>query len=145
MPTNPSPQAQRGLARERDVAAMVEGVVGCKWSVRILRLIADGTARPSAIQRACPGLSAKVMNERLAKLLHFGIARRTVEGQRPPLRVTYALTPFGRSFAGVLDEIRRLQALVDARDLSAESAPSSTPGSSKPRTRARGTALEKGG
>lgn len=93
---------------------MVEDVIGCKWSLKLLQLIADGVERPSAFQRACPGLSAKVMNERLAKLQRFGIASRTVAGTKPPLRVSYALTPFGRRFVGVLDEVRRLQLFVDA-------------------------------
>ncbi|MCK6447492.1 MAG: winged helix-turn-helix transcriptional regulator [Planctomycetes bacterium] len=99
--------------RVPDVAGMVEDVIGCKWSLRLLQLIADGVERPSAFQRACPGLSAKVMNERLAKLQRFGIASRSVAGTKPPLRVSYTLTPFGRRFAGVLAEVKKLQAFVD--------------------------------
>ena len=56
------------------VASMVESIVGCKWSVRLLQLCADGQSRPSAFLRACPGLSAKVMNERWQKMRRFGIA-----------------------------------------------------------------------
>src|SRR5581483_3402674 len=96
------------------VAAMVEEIVGCKWSVRLLRLIAEGCSRPSALQRACPGLSAKVMNERLRKMIGFGIVRRTVFGEKPPVEVAYALTPFGRRFMRILDEVRRLQDSLDA-------------------------------
>lgn len=99
--------------RVPDVAGMVEDVIGCKWSLTLLRLIADGVERPSALQRACPRLSAKVLNQRLAKLQRFGIASRSVAGTKPPLRVRYALTPFGRRFVGVLDEVRRLQEFVD--------------------------------
>lgn len=106
-------------AREADeaarvpVSAMVESIVGCKWSVRLLQLCAEGLTRPSAFLRACPGLSAKVMNERWRKMLRFGIVERTVTGQRPPLEVEYRLTPFGRRFIRVLDEVKRLQAAVD--------------------------------
>src|SRR5690606_6329899 len=95
------------------VAAMVESIVGCKWSVRLLRLCADGESRPSALLRACPGLSAKVMNERLRKMLRFGILRRTVHGEKPPIEVDYRLTPFGLRFMGILDEVRRLQEELD--------------------------------
>ncbi len=95
------------------VASMVESIVGCKWSVRLLGLIADGHSRPSALLRASPGLSTKVMNERLRKITRFGIAQRTVFGTKPPLRVEYALTPFGRRFIGILDDIQRLQESVD--------------------------------
>ena len=63
------------------VSAMVESIVGCKWSVRILQLCAEGLTRPSAFLRACPGLSAKVMNERWRKMLRFGIVERSVHGE----------------------------------------------------------------
>lgn len=95
------------------VASMVESIVGCKWSVRLLRLLADGGSRPSALLRACPGLSPKVMNERLRKMVRFGIAQRTVFGEKPPVEVEYVLTPFGRRFMGILEEVRRLQEAVD--------------------------------
>jgi DNA-binding HxlR family transcriptional regulator len=101
------------------VAAMVESIVGCKWSVRLLQLVSEGHTRPSAMLRASPGLSAKVLNERLRKMLRFGILTRTVFGEKPPVEVEYTLTPFGRRFLRILDEVRRLQADVDGRGASA--------------------------
>lgn len=95
------------------VASMVESIVGCKWSVRLLQLCDEGHLRPSAFLRACPGLSAKVMNERLRKFMRFGIVQRTVFGEKPPVEVEYALTGFGRRFIGILAEVRRLQAALD--------------------------------
>lgn len=105
------------------VAAMVESIIGCKWSVRLLGLLAEGGARPSALLRACPGLSAKVMNERLRKMLRFGIARRAVSGEKPPVEVEYALTPFGRRFIGILEEVRRLQEAVDRGAMDSDGGP----------------------
>jgi DNA-binding HxlR family transcriptional regulator len=95
------------------VAAMVESIIGCKWSVRLLGLLADGCTRPSALLRACPGLSTKVMNERLRKMMRFGIVRRSVFGEKPPVEVEYLLTPLGRRFMRILEEVRRLQEAVD--------------------------------
>ena len=95
------------------VASMVESIVGCKWSVRILQLCAEGHNRPGMVMRACPGLSAKVMNERWRKMIRFGIMQRTVFGTKPPVEVEYQLTPFGRRFLKILDEVRRLQESVD--------------------------------
>lgn len=103
-----------------EVATMVESIVGCKWSLSLLRLAADGTSRPSALLRACPGLSAKVMNERLHKLQRFGIVRRTVVGDKPPVEVDYLLTPFGRRFIDLLDEVRRLQRDIDSGSVPVE-------------------------
>ena len=105
------------------VAAMVESIIGCKWSVRLLGLLADGCNRPSAILRACPGLSAKVMNERLQKMMRFQIARRTVFGEKPPVEVEYVLTPFGRRFIGILEEVRRLQEAVDQGAIESDDSP----------------------
>lgn len=107
------PTSASGEAETIPVASMVESVVGCKWSIGLLGLLADGCSRPSAILRASEGLSAKVMNERLRKLLRFGIVSRTVSGDKPPVEVDYVLTPFGRRFIGILDEVRRLQEAVD--------------------------------
>jgi DNA-binding HxlR family transcriptional regulator len=99
------------------VAEMVESIIGCKWSVRVLGRLAEGSSRPSELLRSCPGLSAKVMNERLQKLMRFGIAARTVFGEKPPVEVAYALTPFGRRFLGIVDEVRRLQDAVDRGEM----------------------------
>ncbi|MBK6486038.1 MAG: helix-turn-helix transcriptional regulator [Gemmatimonadetes bacterium] len=107
---------------EIQVAAMVESVVGCKWSVRLLQLCAEDHRRPSAFLRACSGLSAKVMNERLHKLTRFGIVQRTVCGEKPPVEVEYRLTPFGYRFMTILEEIRRLQEAVDREAMSAPDA-----------------------
>ncbi|MEO8325480.1 MAG: winged helix-turn-helix transcriptional regulator [Nitrospirota bacterium] len=99
--------------RRVPVASMVESIVGCKWSIHILQLCAEGHNRPGMVLRACPGLSAKVMNERWRKMIRFGIMRRTVVGIKPPVEVEYQLTPFGRRFLKILDEVRNLQEAVD--------------------------------
>lgn len=116
---NQEPQSSRPTFSEQEgpdvpVAAMVESIVGCKWSLQILGLIAQSCQRPSAILRGCPGLSAKVLNERLRKLIRFGIIDRTVYGEKPPVEVEYCLTAFGRRFLTILDEVRRLQEAVDS-------------------------------
>jgi DNA-binding HxlR family transcriptional regulator len=95
------------------VAAMVESIIGCKWSVRILQLCGEGPCRPSTFLRSCPGLSAKVLNERLRKMIRFGILQRTVLGEKPPVEVEYRLTPFGLRFTRIIEEVRRLQEAVD--------------------------------
>lgn len=106
--------------RSIPVASMVESIIGCKWSVRLLQLCAGGVSRPNAYLKACPGLSAKVMNERWHKMTRFGIVQRTVFGDKPPVEVQYSLTAFGRRFMGILDEVHRLQEAVDKGAISEE-------------------------
>ena len=112
------PAGKGAPATAPDVARAVECIVGCKWSVSILLLIAEGVCRPSALLRASKGLSTKVMNERLLKMQRFGILEKRVEGAKPPLHVEWLLTDFGRRFIGLLDEVRKLQSFVDAKAIS---------------------------
>jgi DNA-binding HxlR family transcriptional regulator len=91
-----------------DVHRMVEDIVGCKWSLCVLDLVSRGVARPGAMQKSIPGLSTKVLNERLRKLLRFGIIQRQVFAEVPP-HVEYRLTPFGRRFERLLQQIEELQ------------------------------------
>jgi DNA-binding HxlR family transcriptional regulator len=87
---------------------MVEDIVGCKWSLVVLDLVRRGVSRPGAMQRSVAGLTAKVLNERLRKLIRYGIVEREVFAEVPP-HVEYRLTPFGMRFSGVLEQIEKLQ------------------------------------
>jgi DNA-binding HxlR family transcriptional regulator len=100
-------KAKRILRPGVGAARMVEDIIGCKWSLTVLALVAGGVSRPGAMQRRVAGLTAKVLNERLRKLLRFGIIERQVFAEVPP-RVEYRLTAFGRKFDGVLREIAAL-------------------------------------
>jgi DNA-binding HxlR family transcriptional regulator len=70
--------------------------------------------------RSCPGLSAKVLNERVRKMIRFGILQRTVLGEKPPVEVEYRLTPFGLRFIRIIEEVRRLQEAVDQGEVVSE-------------------------
>lgn len=87
---------------------MVEDIIGCKWSLSVLDLVSRGVARPGAMQRSIDGLSTKVLNERLRKLLRYGLIERQVFAEVPP-HVEYRLTTFGRRFERVLEQIRSLE------------------------------------
>lgn len=102
---------------------MVEDVLGCKWTVQLLWLLSDGLARPSRLLKACPGLSTKVMNERLRKLTRFGLLDRRVHGEKPPVVVEYRLTPLGRRFMRILAEVKKLQEMLEAAPLGMEVGP----------------------
>jgi len=91
---------------------MVESIVGCKWSMSVLKALRDGVCRPGAIERACPGISTKVLNERLRKLTRFEIVERRIFPEVPP-RVEYHFTPFGTEFLTVIDAIAALQRRLD--------------------------------
>lgn len=93
---------------------MAEDIVGCKWSLMVLQMIRSGTNRPGEMVRATDGLTTKVLNERLAKLLRFGIVRKIVFAESPP-RVEYQPTAFGTKFFVVLDAIAALQEEIERK------------------------------
>src|SRR5687767_229131 len=108
-----------------DVALMLESVVGCKWSMSVLGAIASGVHRPGALERACAGISTKVLNERLRKLVRFGIVERQVFPDVPP-RVEYHFTPFGREFLTLIDAVAELQHRLDGAQSRMNPAPPDT-------------------
>ena len=101
-------KAKRVSPNVPPVAGMVENVVGCKWSLAVLALVRQGVRRPGAMEHAIDGLSAKVLNERLRKLVRYGILDKTSYAELPP-RVEYHMTPFGQRFIAILDQIEALQ------------------------------------
>ena len=99
--------------RTRSAAAMVEYIVGCKWSLQILTLIRQGVDRPGAMTRSLDGLTTKVQNDCLNKMIRFGILEKTSYPEVPP-RVEYRLTDFGQRFMAILDAVAALQSEIDA-------------------------------
>lgn len=81
--------------------------IGCKWTLHILMQIRRGVNRPRALVKTKPGLTTKVLNERLAKMVQFGILNKLSYPEVPP-RVEYHLTPFGKEFLDILDCIEAL-------------------------------------
>ena len=102
-------KTKRNIISSRPAAAgMVEDIVGCKWSLAVLGMVRGGVRRPGAMVHAIPGLSKKVLNERLRKLVRFGILSKRSYPEVPP-RVEYRLTDFGEKFSGLMDGVQRLQ------------------------------------
>lgn len=102
--------------QEMDAKRMVENIIRCKWSLSVIDLVKRGINRPGAMERNVDGLTTKVLNERLRKLVRFGILDREEFAEVPP-RVEYRLTPFGKKFAVLLDAIDGLQEDLDRNGL----------------------------
>jgi DNA-binding HxlR family transcriptional regulator len=87
---------------------MLESCLGCKWTLHVLGQVRAGVVRPSALVRSADGLTRKVLNERLAKLVHYGVLAKRSYPEIPP-RVEYGLTEFGERFIAILDAIELLE------------------------------------
>ena len=91
---------------------MVESIYGCKWSLTVYQLLANGINRPGEMVRRVDGLSTKVLNSCLRKNIEFGIIERIAYPEIPP-RVEYVVTPFGKKFIRILDELEKLQEQIE--------------------------------
>ena len=71
-------------------------LIGRRWTGAILRVLLSGATRFSDVTAAIPGLSDRLLSERLKELEAEGIVeRRVVEGF--PVGVEYTLTDKGRA------------------------------------------------
>ncbi len=79
-------------------------MIGRRWTGAILRALLDGSTRFGDLLAAVPGLSDRLLSERLKELKAAGIVVRTVIPSTP-VRVEYRLTEKGRALEAVLASI----------------------------------------
>ena len=92
---------------ERTAYRRLEDVVGCKWSAVVLAAIRRDVTRPGQLERFIPGISTKILNERLRKLVDYRLITRTeISGKVP--RTEYALTATGVRLCTIIESIRDL-------------------------------------
>ncbi len=100
--------AQSPCPIERDEAFhRVSDVLKCKWALGVVDALSSGPARPSEIKRARPGLTDKVLTERLRMLEGYGLVEREVFAEVPP-RVEYRLTPAGERLREAITALERV-------------------------------------
>ena len=80
-------------------------LLGRRWVGAILRVLGNGTRRFNEIGTAVPGLSDRLLSERLRELETAGLVSRDVDPHERPPRITYTLTDAGRSLEDVIEAI----------------------------------------
>jgi DNA-binding HxlR family transcriptional regulator len=75
--------------------------VGDKWTVFVVRLLADRPMRFNEMKRAIDGISQRMLTLTLRGLERDGLVTRTVFPTVPP-RVDYALTDLGQTLITML-------------------------------------------
>jgi DNA-binding HxlR family transcriptional regulator len=79
-------------------------LIGRRWTGAIIRALLGGVFRFSDLTQTVPGLSDRMLSERLKELEAEGIVERTVYPDTP-VRIEYHVTEKGRALAGVVDSI----------------------------------------
>ncbi len=91
---------------------------GKRWNAVIIDVLLQRPARFGELGRAVPGLSQRVLSERLRELADAGLLERHVD-TGSPITVTYSLTERGLSLAPAMQAMREWAAdLEDAPERS---------------------------
>jgi DNA-binding HxlR family transcriptional regulator len=86
------------------VCATAEVVCG-KWTLLIVRDLAEGKSRFCELERSLQGISPRTLSLRLRALEDEGIVQRQEHAEVPP-RVEYALTEKGRALLPIIEDMR---------------------------------------
>ncbi|HSS32885.1 MAG TPA: helix-turn-helix domain-containing protein [Solirubrobacterales bacterium] len=80
-------------------------VVCGKWTLLVIRDLADGSSRFCELERSLEGISPRTLSLRLRALEDEGIVARHTYPEVPP-RVEYALTEKGQALVPLIDDMR---------------------------------------
>lgn len=94
-----------GRACCREVGPVL-ALVGDKWTVLVVTLLAPGPRRFNEIKRLIGGISQRMLTFTLRALERDGLVRRTVHPTVPP-KVEYELTDLGQSLRGPVEALGR--------------------------------------
>src|SRR3954464_7922306 len=81
-------------------------IVCGKWTLLIVRDLAEGRSRFCELERSLAGISPRTLSLRLRALEEEGIVERRTFPEVPP-RVEYALTAKGRALVPIVEDMRR--------------------------------------
>jgi len=79
-------------------------VIGRRWTGAILSAMLNGATRFTDIVHSVPGLSDRLLSERLKELECEGIVERRVHPETP-VRIEYMMTDKGRALSSVTNAI----------------------------------------
>ena len=79
--------------------------IGGKWKTVVLWYLRNDKKRFSELKALMPQITEKMLSIQLKQLEADGLVNRKVYTSKPPLKVEYALTDFGKSLIPLLNEI----------------------------------------
>ncbi|HET7510570.1 MAG TPA: helix-turn-helix domain-containing protein [Solirubrobacterales bacterium] len=80
-------------------------LIGKRWTGAIVCALIERPMRYAELGKAVPGLSDRLLSQRLRELEEEGLVERQVEAATP-VRVTYSLTVSGRELDPALSELK---------------------------------------
>lgn len=85
--------------------SLTMGIIGGKWKTVILFYLIEKPLRYSELRKKLTGVTERTLSLQLKQLEEDGVVSRKVYASKPPLKVEYALTEFGKTVIPVLHAI----------------------------------------
>lgn len=81
--------------------------IGGKWKTVVLWYLKNETLRFTELKKRIPDITEKMLSIQLRALEADGLIVRKVHGTKPPVKVEYTLTEFGRTLIPALNAIAK--------------------------------------
>lgn len=99
-------------------ASLTMGIIGGKWKTVILYHLIEKKLRYNELRKEMPTVTERTLSLQLKALEEDGLIKRKVYTSKPPLKVEYSLTDFGKTL------IPLIQAIADWGDSVVKNIPS---------------------
>lgn len=85
--------------------SLTMSIIGGKWKTVILFHLLEGTLRYNELRKKMPTVTERTLSLQLKTLEVDGIIQRKVYTTKPPLKVEYSLTKFGKTLTPIIQSI----------------------------------------
>ncbi|WP_075341672.1 winged helix-turn-helix transcriptional regulator [Tenacibaculum agarivorans] len=85
--------------------SLTMGIIGGKWKTVILFYLIGGKLRYSELRKKMGSVTERTLSLQLQQLQEDGVIERKVYYNKPPLKVEYSLTEFGKTLIPLLENI----------------------------------------
>jgi len=85
--------------------SLTMGIIGGKWKTVILFYLLEGKLRYNELRKEMPTVTERTLSLQLKTLEKDGIIKRKVYTSKPPLKVEYSLTDFGKTLIPLIKSI----------------------------------------
>lgn len=85
--------------------SLAMGIIGGKWKTVIIYHLENNTLRYNELRKKIPWATERTLSLQLKTLERDGIVKRKVYTSKPPLKVEYSLTEFGKTLSPLIKSI----------------------------------------
>lgn len=86
-------------------ASLTMGIIGGKWKTVILYHLMNEKLRYNELRKSMPTVTERTLSLQLKALEKDGLIKRKVYTSKPPLKVEYSLTDFGKTLIPLIQSI----------------------------------------